>query len=102
MDIYGLDYNDDSGKKPLSYVYLHGQLEDMNGYDLCYSDDKCPVENARKHVVAHIKGKIIPATLFFWYENRIPKGLVVADDDNKGFSEALEQWLKFNPRYYQY
>lgn len=102
MDIYGLDYNDNSDKQVWSYVYLHGQLEDMNGYDLCYTNDKKPVENTRKHVVAHIKGKAIPATLFFWYEDRIAKGLVVADDDNEGFSEALKHWLKFNPKYYQY
>ena len=102
MDIYGIDYNDNSKKQPWSYVYLHGMLEDMNDYDLCYTNDKKPVENTRKSVRIHIKDKTIYGSLFYWYENGIPHGLVVADDDHEGYSEALKQWLKYNPNYHQY
>lgn len=96
MDIYGMSIDDnDPNHQQWSRVYLHGQLEDLNGFDLCYTFDQKPVDDTRKSVKVHIGNQHIDGTLFFWNAKGLSWGLVVANDDEEGFQYALK---KYNER----
>ena len=70
-------------------VYLHGLLEQINGYDICGSTETLPTKDGEYPcTVIMLDGDRIEATLYLWHVNigrdTIPKGLVVALNDKQG------------------
>jgi len=96
MDIFGMSRDDnDHNHNQWSFVYLHGKLETLNGFDLCYTFDTKPVDDTKKSVRVHIGNQHIYATLFYWNSKGSVRGLIVADDDEEAYQYALQ---KFNER----
>ena len=70
------------------FVYLHGTLQDKNGYDLCWIDPLPDEEGIYDCEAVLQNGETIPSKLYlyfidnFHYEGeRMNRGLVVANSD---------------------
>ena len=70
------------------FVYLHGTLQDKNGYDLCWIDPLPDEEGIYDCEAVLQNGETIPSKLYlyfidnFHYEGeRMNRGLVVANTD---------------------
>lgn len=104
MIIYGIDINDEDTQPTLG-VYLHGELEKKNGYDLCKVDE-CESGFYRDKpdgiypCTVVINGKQYESTMYLWQipfdcGNRIvnqTKGLVVRNDDTKHMDDAKDKY----------
>lgn len=72
-------------------VYLHGKLEDINGYDICdiykceYEDQTDMPETIEDVMVCTYKGKWYTCTLYLWHtrEFNMNKGLICLRDDKE-------------------
>lgn len=64
------------------YIYLHGELEDENGFDLCHIDQLPKKDGIYDCEVTMANGLIRPAKLYFWKSKRrnINRGLIVSAD----------------------
>lgn len=58
---------DDSFEKVSEYVYLHGAVERLNGFDIVYIEDM-PTEPGKYDCEVEIEGQenTVPATFFYW------------------------------------
>ena len=58
---------DDSFEKVSDYVYLHGTVERLNGFDIVYVEDM-PTEPGKYDCEVAIEGQAdtVPATFFYW------------------------------------
>ena len=58
---------DDSFEKVSDYVYLHGTVERLNGFDIVYVEDM-PTEPGKYACEVEIEGQedTVPATFFYW------------------------------------
>ena len=90
---------------PLSYVYLHGKLQDINGYDLILIDaDDIPklINKDTDHNINDVSvilsdGSVHEATAYIW---KVPfgeltfltRGLVVAKDDEEYNKDAKAKY----------
>lgn len=95
MTIKALGQND-SGKVA-SGIYLHGKLEDINGYDLVEFEP--PKERGLYECFVDIQGKIYEARLFYWQvelsiDYKMDRGLIVSIDDNDALVFASEKYLR--------
>ena len=70
-------------------VYIHGELDDFIGCDLCRTNT-IPNEKGIYSVKVFTENKLIPARLYFWYSEGKQCGYVVSIRDTKGNQEALE------------
>ena len=109
MTVYGLEigtyeaFNKDI-KKCLDFVYLHGVLEDKNGFDLLGVDRKTynsihsnPICITKVNVVFH-NGDKEEGILFFWHDgDGREHGLIVSETDKESMDYAKE---KFDNRAY--
>jgi len=79
------------------YIYLHGELQKENGFDLCHIDQLPEEEGIYDCEVRMINGLIKPAKLYFWKSKRrnINRGLIVSAD-HSGDNHYAE--LKFKIR----
>lgn len=82
------------------FVYLHGTLQDKNGYDLCWIDPLPDEEGIYDCVAILQNGETVPSKLYlyfidnFHYEGeRLNRGLVCAVSDvfSNDFSKAKMQ-----------
>ena len=106
MKFYGFDQNfrkhaDVPGL--CGNIYLHGLLEKINGFDLCGSKDAMPSEDGTYPCIAVMcDGEEIESTLYIWHiaigKDVLPKGLVVALNDNEGNVYGKRK-LKAKPQY---
>lgn len=95
IKVYGLSQADDTDKIGVivttnitPFVYLHGILADMNGFDLCWIDP-FPHEEGIYDCEAILKnGETIPSKLYLYFIDnfhhegeRFNRGLVVANSD---------------------
>jgi hypothetical protein len=80
-----------------SWCYLHGELEDINGYDIfsLLKSELTPDEIDEKWVSQSFKSGIYPCicfdkpcTFFIWYNGRRHSGLVVSNSDEKAYNYA--------------
>jgi len=95
IKVYGLSQADDPDNNPdfvttyiTPFVYLHGILEDKNGFDLCWIDPFPNEEGIYDCEAILQNGETIPSKLYlyfidnFHYEGeRFNRGLVVANSD---------------------
>lgn len=85
MTIYAIKCSD---SKPFTDgIYLHGKLEELNGFDLCLADPKPDNEYGVAMCDVIIDDKTYQGKFYYWH-NSIDRlrGLVVALDD----TEAIE------------
>ena len=75
-------------------VYLHRQLEILNGFDIVHIQEDQNVEEGIHDILINIKGKDYKAKLFFWKnkELNLNRGLVVDPADEKGMLEATKAY----------
>lgn len=95
IKVYGLSQADHPDNNPdfvttyiTPFVYLHGILEDKNGFDLCWIDPFPDKEGIYDCEAILQNGETIPSKLYlyfidnFHYEGeRLNRGLVVANSD---------------------
>ncbi len=99
MVIYALDINYNTSapkteKHNGSFVYLHGKLEDKNGFDLVEYIDPLPCEDGEYDAeVQFANRERLSCRLYFWHANGMQKGLVVLPDDEEAAIYA-EKCLK--------
>lgn len=79
-----------------NYVYLHGDLELENGYDIVDTETKeeqnIPEGIYNIEVVLH-DGRIVPGRLYYWKGfDEIYHGLIVKPTDEEGINYALEYY----------
>lgn len=84
----------------LDKKWLSGELEELNGCDYCYCDNKEESEKYNtqeliKYTTVTLEGKgneTVQAIIFTWFPRgeKITTGLIVSADDKKGIKEARE------------
>lgn len=64
------------------YIYLHGELQEENGFDLCHIDQLPEEDGIYDCEVRMANGLVKPAKLYFWKSKRrnINRGLIVSAD----------------------
>lgn len=64
------------------YIYLHGELEEANGFDLCHIDQLPEEDGIYDCEVTLANGLVRPAKLYFWKSKirNINRGLIVSAD----------------------
>lgn len=76
-------------------VYLHGQLQDLNGYDIVYLSS-VPKEEGIYPVEVEIGGQIINANLYFWFGDpnilNGLRGLIVDPNDTIAVQDAIRKF----------
>jgi hypothetical protein len=95
------NYSDKDTIRP-SYCYLHGELENLVGYDIFYilKDDLSEKEINEDWLSDEFEPGIYPAifedkecTFFYWKcELNRPHGLVVLNSDTTGYEDALKKY----------
>lgn len=87
----------------VGYVYLHGKLEKIAGYDLVNvstKEEKNFLETlsnkVKLNVTVKIKDNTYDAITFLWIakENQCLKGLIVKDDDIEYLKDAEDKFNK--------
>ena len=76
-----------------SYIYLHGVLQDQNGYDLVYIRDLPDERGVYEADVTLSDGSHRTAHFYRWFDGDKDRGLIVDTEDVDGNSFAME---KFN------
>lgn len=91
----------DERLKRVSYVYLHGELEDMaverGGYDIFSFMDGAPKKDGMYPCDVYMsEDEIIESTLFFWKDGSCmgQHGLIVKNDDTESFEYAKSKYSK--------
>ena len=94
----GVDYNDNTPCNNSHYkhrptVYLHGELNSLNGYDItCYEHI---ITNGIHRVEAIVKGKTFDSRAYIWTDKYgMTKGLVVAADDYPSRQDAADKYAE--------
>ena len=75
-------------------VYLHGELEDENGYDLVQSNTSLPSADGIYDCVVLMNQKIVQCKLFFWRRDKLQRGLIVKKGDTEYMDDAREHYSK--------
>lgn len=93
MIVYGLPLDGDSDKPLTSFVYLDGEVEKKNGYDLV-SLDHNPHKDGIYPVTIILHNKTeIEGTMFFWYnEDNLQRGLIVENGDIEAMKNARKKY----------
>lgn len=81
------------------YIYLHGELQEENGFDLCHIDQLPEEDGIYDCEVRMINGLVKPAKLYFWKSKRrnINRGLIVsADHQGDNHFAALKFKIRSN------
>lgn len=93
IKVYGLSQADDPDPGFVTtnitpFVYLHGILEDKNGFDLCWIDPFPKEEGIYDCDAILQNGETIPSKLYLYFIDNFPyegerlnRGLVVANSD---------------------
>lgn len=82
---------------PFSFRYLHGEIECINGYDICYCDNKEELELLNTPgiytVSVDIDGTIYECKAYIWNDKykRI-KGLIVLSSNKEDNEYALSKY----------
>jgi len=76
-------------------IYLHGQLQSINGYDICSfvvgnRPEKPGIYPAKVWID---KCTAIYAILYYWVVSGLQRGLIVMKGDVEGNNEALEKFF---------
>ena len=83
-----------------SGIYLHGELEDINRYDLTlFPDSNIPEEDGVYDVSVKISDtEDIDAVLYLWFGRfggeKQTRGLIVMDSDKEGSEDARKKYLE--------
>jgi len=77
-------------------LYLHGQLQDINGFDTCsFIINQCPKKPGIYPCKVFIdRCTIIYATMYIWEVGRWNRGLIVMLGDELGNKDAKEKYEK--------
>ena len=79
-----------------SFVYLHGQIEQLAGHDIV--DVNQPLENLEDGIYdctyTHNDGSVHKCNLYMWLVDRFQKGLIVHVDDSEMNDDALKKYNK--------
>lgn len=96
IKVYGISLNNNTVYENLKNkvvsgagnVYLHGNLEDMNGYDIGFLSE-IPEEDGEYPCICILaNGKAHISRLFFWRTDELLRGYVVKEDDKESLLEA--------------
>lgn len=90
-----LVYFDEKRLKRLYWSYLHGELEEVAGYDIYMFVDKIPKKEGIYDVNVLYPDKQIESTLFLWESNVGSKGLqglLVSKNDKDSFEDARNKY----------
>ena len=87
----------DGGGKVTNGVYLHGELEQINGYDLVEFEP--PKADGVYGCFVHIKDETYVAKLFYWKAKidekvTMNRGLIVSVDNKDDIKYAQEKFKK--------
>lgn len=76
------------------HVYLHGNLQDWNDYDLCLVEKLPEAEGIYECETVFEDGHIIPSVLFFWHgtEPFSNRGLIVDKRDTDALNDARQKY----------
>lgn len=91
------DNNNDEILYPLTGRYLHGELEDINGYDICYCNDKEELNIINTpgihNVSVDVFGNILKCVAYIWSDKYTTiKGLIVLKDNEEDNQYALSKY----------
>ena len=97
LDIENHRYNEDTAKDNLlgEFIYLHGKLQQINGYDLIYLDEIPPKDGIYPCEVILSDGTVMKNCSFYYWKapNRgINRGLVVLNSDIPSLEDAEEKY----------
>ena len=99
MKIYAFDINFEKFKDIdlWSFVYIHGSLQDENGFDLIGCNERPTKDGIYDVTVVLSNGNERKSKLYFWKDkewNR-DRGLIVANDDTQEMHKyALQKYKK--------
>lgn len=90
---------------PLSFKWLHGKIEELNGCDICYCDNKKQHERYSKNEIVEdtqiiLRGNDnmkVEATIFTWFDNahsECTTGFIVLRGDKLALKEVRESYNK--------
>ena len=88
IHVRALQQGTNDKEHPVSgYIYLHGELEEENGFDLCHIDHIPEKDGVYDCEVRMTNSLVKPAKLYFWKSKKrnINRGLIVSannQDDN--------------------
>lgn len=76
------------------HVYLHGELQEWNGFDLCLVQKLPEAEGIYECETIFDDGHIIPSILFFWHgpEPFTNRGLIVDKRDKASMEDARQKF----------
>lgn len=83
IHVYALQHCINDEEYPVTgYIYLHGELEYENGFDLCHIDQLPEEDGIYDCEITLTNGLIRPAKLYFWKSKirNINRGLIVSAD----------------------
>jgi hypothetical protein len=100
IHVHALKHGNYNDQLPVTgYIYLHGQLQDEAGFDLCHIDQLPEEDGIYDCEVTLTNGLIKPAKLYFWKSKRrnINRGLIVsADHQGDNHFAALKFRIRSN------
>lgn len=106
MKIIALPYHWVDNKKYKDYnntpwIYLDGELDRINGYDLCYVEE-VPTQDGIYDCEVDINGKLYSAKLYYWHSKYSdgqysPRCIGYVSEINDEFSNAVAQ-LKYDTK----
>lgn len=103
MKLYALSLNPsctclDKHTYLFGFVYLHGELEKQNGYDLVSTEtlEEQELEDGIYDVEVYLHdGKVKPGKLYYWKNsNNLQRGLIVNPDKEEDVKFALDNYTK--------
>lgn len=92
---YGLHRDDADNGIPYnltSFVYLHGQLEEENKFDLVAIDEVPQEDGIYDIEVVLTTGSYKKGKLFFWHKDFMQRGLIVDNDDTEYLEDAQRKF----------
>lgn len=98
MIVYGVRFDKEFDEMKIADgIYLHGQLERINGYDMCsFGSFGVPEREGIYECRTVIDENMYISKLFYWtvtnYERKINRGLVVFISDKNGMEEAQKMY----------
>ena len=98
INVYALQHGTYDKDHPVTgFIYLHGELQIENDFDLCHIDQLPEEDGIYDCEVSMTNGVTKPAKLYFWKSKvrNINRGLIVSADNKRdnNFAES-----KFNIR----
>lgn len=90
---------------PLKFKWLHGKIEELNGCDYCYSDNKEQQERyGHNEIVEDIQVILrgndnmkVEATIYTWFDNtssECTRGFIVLRGDRVAIKQVRESYNK--------